>query len=567
MGETMIRKSLLLGAAFVAGLGLAATANAQTRETLTIGVVQFPSTFHPNIEPLTIKTYILGLVKRPLTLYDWTPKKVAQLAVDVPTIENGGAKIIDLGGGRRGIEMTVRLQPNARWGDGRPVTARDMLFGIKIGKAEGTGVNNTEIFRRIVRAEAQGEKAVRIVIEGTPYDYNDLYDIHVLPAHIEEPIFDGMAQKTDYKTNTAYNRNTVNPGLWAGPYMIREVQTGSQVVMERNPHWWGKRPAFNRVVVRAVENTAALQANLLSGDIDMPAGEGVGLTIDQVLELRKSNRTAQDRFNFNIKPALTHEHIDLNQENPILKDKRVRQGLLFAIDRDEMVKELFEGTQPVASAWIAQSSPEYSRDVKQYRRDTRQAIQLFEQAGFNRVGSDGVRVNAQGQRLSFEFMTTAGNRLREQIQQYMQSQWKEVGVEAVIKNEPARTFFGETMRQRRYTGMGLYAWTSQPEESPERILGTKGIPTQANGWAGSNYPGWSNAEFDRLNAQLMTELDFNKRRPIWNRMQQIYAEELPALPLFYRADPHVIPKWLQGVQPTGNQFSVTYWIEDWTVRN
>lgn len=559
----MIRKSLLLGAAIVAGLGVG-IAQAQQRNSLTIGVVQFPSSFHPNIDPLTVKTYALGLTKRPLTLYDPTPQKIAQLAVDVPTIENGGAKIVDLGGGKRGIEVTIRLQPNARWGDGRPVTSRDLLFGIKMGKTEGTSVNNTEVFRRIAKAEARGDKTVVITIDGTPYDYNDLYDIHVLPAHIEEPILDGLAAKTDYKANTAYNRATNTPGLWAGPYMISEVQTGSQIIFTRNPHWWGKRPAFDRVVMRAVENTAALQANLLSGDIDMPAGEGVGLSIDQVLALRKDNNF-NARFNVNIKPALTHEHIDLNQDNPILKDKRVRQGLLFAIDREQLVKELFEGTQPVATGWIAPASPEYTNDVKQYRRDTRQAIQLFEQAGFNRTGSDGIRVNAQGQRLSFEFMTTAGNRLREQIQQYLQSQWKEVGVEVVIKNEPARTYFGETLRQRRYTGMGLYAWTSQPEESPERILGTKGIPTQANGWAGSNYPGWSNAEFDRLNAQLMTELDFNKRKPIWAQMQKIYAEELPALPLFYRADPHVWPKWLGNVRPTGNQFSVTYWIEDWTV--
>jgi peptide/nickel transport system substrate-binding protein len=106
-------------------------------------------------------------------------------------------------------------------------------------------------------------------------------------------------------------------------------------VLEPNPHWAGGKPGFRRIVLRHIvlrhiENTAGLQANLLSGDVDMVSGEGSGLTIDQVLALQKQH---PDSFRYTFKPSLTYEHIDLKKENPLLADVRVRRALLMAMDR------------------------------------------------------------------------------------------------------------------------------------------------------------------------------------------------------------------------------------------
>src|SRR6202000_2767796 len=106
---------------------------------------------------------------------------------------------------------------------------------------------------------------------------------------------------------------------------------------------------FKRIILKHIENTAALQANLLSGDVDMVAGEGIGLTIDQVLDLRKQH---PDQFTYIFKPSLTYEHIDIQKDNPVLADPRVRKALLMAIDRETMVQKLFEGKQPVAATWV-----------------------------------------------------------------------------------------------------------------------------------------------------------------------------------------------------------------------
>ena len=162
-------------------------------------------------------------------------------------------------------------------------------------------------------------------------------------------------------------------------------------------------------------------------------------------------------------------------------------------------------------------------------------------------------------------MTTAGSRVRELVQQVLQSQWKQVGIDVRVRNEPARVFFGQTIRERRFTGLAMFAWGSSPENVPRSTLHSEEIPSEANGWSGQNYTGFKNAEMDKLLDAIEVELDRSKRKTMWQRVQEIYAEELPVLPLYWRANPYILPKWLKGVRPTGQQASSTLWIEDWTV--
>ena len=178
---------------------------------------------------------------------------------------------------------------------------------------------------------------------------------------------------------------------------------------------------------------------------------------------------------------------------------------------------------------------------------------------------DGLRRNAAGEPLRIELMTTAGNRTRELIQQVAQGQWRQLGIETVIRNEPARVFFGETTTKRRFTGLALFAWISSPENVPRTTLHSQEIPSEANGWSGQNFTGYRNPRMDELLDAIEVELDREKRAGLWHELQRIYAEELPALPLFFRADAHIWPKWLQGVAPTGHMAPVTLWVEQWRV--
>ena len=138
-----------------------------------------------------------------------------------------------------------------------------------------------------------------------------------------------------------------------------------------------------------------------------------------------------------------------------------------------------------------------------------------------------------------------------------------LGVDLRIRNEPARVFFGRTVQQRRYTGMAMFAWFSSPQNVPRSNLHSSMIPTEKNGWSGQNYTGFRNVEMDQLLEDIEVELDREKRRLMWHRLQQIYAEELPVLPLYFRSNSHVWPHWLSGVTPTGHLNYSTLWVEHW----
>jgi len=150
------------------------------------------------------------------------------------------------------------------------------------------------------------------------------------------------------------------------------------------------------------------------------------------------------------------------------------------------------------------------------------------------------------------------------VEQVLQSQWREIGVELHLKNQPARVLFGESVTKRNFT-MALFAWTSAPENVPRTTLRSDEIPAAATGWRGQNYAGFKSAEADRLIDAIEIELDRDRRAALWHRLQALYAEELPALPLYFRADAYVLPKWLKEVTPTGHQYPSTLWIEQWRV--
>ena len=176
-----------------------------------------------------------------------------------------------------------------------------------------------------------------------------------------------------------------------------------------------------------------------------------------------------------------------------------------------------------------------------------------------------MRGNAAGQTLSLELMTTAGNRTRELVEQVLQSQWRKIGVDVRLKNEPARVLFGQTLPHRRFD-MAMYAWISAPESVPRSTLHSDEIPGEANGFAGQNTPGFRNGEADRLIDALEIELDPEKRQEMWAELQRLYATELPSLPLYFRSDSFILPKWLKGLRPTGNQSPSTLWITEWSVK-
>ncbi len=540
-------------------LAWASPACAQTRDSLTIGITQFPSTFHPNIENMAAKAYVLGFARRPLTAYDPDWQLTCLLCETLPSLENWLAQRETTPEGKPGIRVTYRLRADARWGDGTPVSAEDLRFAWEAGRDPATGFGPAEFYRSAYQLIIEDSRTVTLRYDKVTFDYASAGDFQPLPAHIERPRW--QEDPRGYRNRTAYDTETTNPGLWNGPYRITAVQPGAGVSLERNPTWQGPAPTFHRIQIRTVENTAALEAQLLAGQVDMIAGE-LGLPVEQAAALERRTR---NRFQVTYKPGLIYEHLDLQHDNPALADRRVRQALLLATDRAQIVARLFEGRQKVADSSVNPLDPMHDPGVRQWPFDLPRARALLEEAGW-RPGPDGIRRNAAGERLSFELMTTAGNRAREAVEQVLQGMWRQAGIEARIRNEPPRVLFAETLSRRRFQGLALFAWISGPESVPRSTLHSEEIPTAERNWSGQNFGGWHSAEMDALLEALPQELDREKRRQLWSRLQAIYAEELPALPLWFRSDAHVWPRWLEGVRPTGHLNPTSLWVEEWRVR-
>ncbi len=545
-------------AAMAMAISALATTPADARDTdeLVIGMTQFPSTFHPSIDAMMAKSYVLAMTRRPFTTYDPDWKLICMLCTELPSIENGLAVPEKTPDGKQGIAVTYTIQPEATWGDGVPVTTRDVQFTWEVGRHPRSGIENMELYRTIQKIDVRDDKTFTMHFDKLTFDYAGINDFLLLPAHIEETPF--HADPENYRNRTAFDTDTTNDGLYFGPYVVAEVVPGSHIVLEPNPGWWGKTPEFKRIIVRVIENTAAMEANLLSGAIDMVAGE-LGLSLDQAIAFEKRHGR---QFQVIYKPGLIYEHVDMRLDNPILADIRVRKALVHAIDRESINRQLFDGKQPVALSFVNPLDWVHSTDIPTYAYDPKAAIRLLNDAGWRKT-LGGVRHDDAGNPLTLDIITTAGNRSRELIEQALQSQWKSVGIDVRIRNQPARVMFSESLSQRKFQGLAMYAWISSPENVPRTTQHSAFVPGENNNFAGQNYPGYAIPEVDDLLERIEVELDREKRRGMWQRLQHLYAENLPVIPLYFRSDAFVLPLWLRGVEPTGHQYPTSLWVENW----
>ncbi|MCR9221313.1 MAG: peptide ABC transporter substrate-binding protein [Alphaproteobacteria bacterium] len=549
-----------LAAALTAGIiGLSAPsgpAAAASKERLVIGISQYPSTLHPSFDSMLAKSYVAGLARRPVTVYDPDWELTCLLCTGLPTVEDGTAVFETAETGDPGVAVTYELKDGLVWGDGTPISTEDVLFTWEVGHDQRTGIDAYELYRRIDRVAVHDDRRFTLHINKRTCDFQGINDFNLLPAHIERPIFDA-GEPGEYRARTAYQTDPTNPALWFGPYRVSGVVPGQRITLARNPRWWGDPPYFEEIVVRTIENTAALTANLLSGDIDMIAGE-LGLAIDQALAFGARHG---ERFQILYNPGLIYEHLDVMLDHPALGERPVRQALIQAIDRQAISERLFGGRQPVAHGNVNPLDAVHFDGAPAWGYDPAAAERLLDEAGWTK-GPDGVR-RKDGERLAFTLMTTAGNKSREQVQQVLQAQWREIGAAVEIRNEPPRVFFGQTVSQRRFDGLAMFAWLSSPRAIPRTTLHSEQIPSEANSFTGQNYTGYANPEMDRIIDALETECADADQERLWAELQTLYATDLPAIPLYFRANSYILPTALEGLRPTGHQYPSTLWVEEW----
>lgn len=546
-------KKILSLSAFLLGAALAGPAN----NSLVVGTSQEP----PNIldywatNNLAISSEINGYMGAALVNFDNDGDLFPEIATGVPTLANGGYKVVKNAAGdvvRNSVTYTIR--PDAKWSDGKRITIADFQFWLKVQNDERVPVPDRDPWEN-AKITAVDNDTFTITYE-PPYLFADQTSPGLAPAHVMSAAFNAFDAATkNQKDAKAVNEQWTKfigqfttsrnlPKVVAGPFRPTAWRPGNSLTMTRNPNYWrkpqgGEDKYVQTVTYRFIPNTNTLKVNVLSGQID--AVSSVGLTFDQALDLQRS---ARNKFNVYFVPGAVWEHIDVNTRSQKAKDldlddPRMRQALLLSIDRDALVKALFQGKQPVSNNFVNPLSKVYNENVRDYNLNVAQAKQLFSQLGW-KPGSDGI-LEKGGKKLSLNFGTTAGNTTRERVQQILQNQWKQVGVQVNIQNYPASVFFGPDFLSKGQEGkwdLAMYAWSANPIFEQGDLFKGEGIPTAANGYAGQNYSGWNNAEYNKLHKQALTEFNLADRIKLMDRMQTIWSNEVPSLPLYFRANPY-----------------------------
>lgn len=527
--------------------------SAAPKEEVVIGISQEPDILFPGLGgSLAVSTEVQQALFMSGVRWSDEWKLTPMQAREVPTLQNGLWKLLP--GGK--MRLTWHLKP-LPWHDGVPVTSEDFVFTHRAIMNDKVPVISRDFEKRVENVYAPSPETLVVTFkEHYAYANTAIIQYGPWPRHLLEKAY---RQNPSGLDKLPYG-NDPQATITNGPYQLVSWQKGSSIVAEAYPRYTLGQPRIKRIVWRVIPDTNTLVANMLSGAID--AISPIGITFDQAVQLDQQIRGRRLAEQVLFTPGLIWEHIDLNLGSPKLKDVRVRQALLYALDRQAMVNALFGGKQPVADSYLPPKHYGFDPALPKYAYDPEKAKRLFAEAGWT-PGPDGILRNAQGERFTVTIGTTAGNRVREDVEQILQSQWRKVGVDLRVTNQPARVFFGETTRHRQFE-MAMYAWLLSPVSDCETLFTTENIPSPQNAYNGQNFSGFSHPEMDRLCHRIPTELDQAARAAMLRRTQRILAEELPVLPLYFRVDVTATKRGLLNWKPTGlGQSQITWNASQW----
>jgi len=442
---------------------------------------------------------------------------------------------------------TYRLRPGMKWSDGTPLTAEDVAYTfnrIIDGKYEKT--NFGSYTASMVRAEALDDVTVRIEVS-KPSPVMDHLFVFILPKHIWESIDGKEVRKYD-------NEGTPeSPTVGSGPYVMVERQPGQFIRLMANPNWYGGERPVDEIVFRVFNNADALGQALKSGEIDFAHGLDLGVyeSLQGIPEITtvSASPASYSEVAFNTGAAL-EDGTPIGDGNPLLKDPALRQALQWAVDRQAIVDRVLGGQGAAGSTVIPPLYTQWHLDpANPYSYDPAKAGQLLDAAGYA-LGDDGVRVDAQGNRLSFELLYRNDDPNSKKSSEFVQSYFGDVGVEVQLKGVSEDALY-EIVGQGNFD---MFEWGWGVEPDPNYMLSTFTCGSRSYEEDGTIYANLSdsfycNPEYDELFEQQATETDFAERQAIVREMQQ----------MLYDAGVYLVTYYANGLEAYRND-RFTGWV-------
>ena len=411
------------------------------------------------------------------------------------------------------LTFTFTLRDGVKFHDGRPFTSADakytldLVFSSTFAKSasfyEGTGAERRSYIKSVEAPDAH----TLVVTTTKPWTglLPNLVPVAIIPK-------DGYATQKDHPLGT-------------GPFKFVGYDGSQQVLdLQANPDYWDGAPHIPVVRVRVIPDTNALQAELLSGRVDI-APLPTGLSPDAIKQLGQNPKLQVLQFTGSNLNLLT-----FNCSQPPLNDVRVRQAIGYAIDREGMIRDLLLGQGKIAHSILPEESWAY-RAGQKYSFDPAMARKLLDEAGLRDPDGDGPQMRfAKPVVFKVSGSSVAAKNYAGVIQNYL----KNVGVPVTIETAELNTLFDELRRGNFQIFYGQWVGGNQDPIFFKDLFATSEIPTETR--ASRNRSRYSNKELDALIAEAVNTFDREKANQLYERIQDIVTRDVPVLPLWYQAN-------------------------------
>ncbi len=413
-----------------------------------------------------------------------------------------------------GLNYTITLKENLSWQDGEALTSADVAFTMQYFKENLLGRFTTAANKVASVTTPDAQTAVlTLASPDATFLPNSLTDIPILPEHVWSSI-------TDPKT--------VEEPMGSGPYILAEYRADQFYRLVENPNFWGPKPAFDSIIAPVIRDQTATFQALQAGEIDV-AVRNVSPELVERFSSRNDLKIAQG-------PGFASTIVIMDVTQGALANPAVRQVMAGLIDYNRLIDNLLlsYGTSG-PPGFLPPASPVANPNTQEYPKFTPAEAQArLEELGFSK-GSDGVYVDAEGNQLEFEFLTYSDNPIRlraaELIAQDLQAGGFSINIRTMEREALVDRVWPEfDVSKGRSYQMSMFGW-SAPVAAQARL----GALLHSDPSVGVlNLSGYNNPEIDSLADQAAITSDPEARAALLYDIQEIVAQELPLITLFYQ---------------------------------
>jgi peptide/nickel transport system substrate-binding protein len=482
-------------AALALGLGLAAPSHAFAQQPQRGGVLTVihwpePTVLNGAINAGFAAAYISTKVFEGLVEYDRTGKAFPQLATSWSVSPDG-------------LSVVFHLRSGVKWHNGEDFTADDVKFSLGVWKKYHS--RGRLIYANVTRVDTPDPLTVIVRLSRPAPAMMASLNAFTSPV-MSRRAYAGA----DVPTSPA-NQHPIG----TGPWVFKEWQRGSYIMLDRNPSYWqAGRPYPDRMVVRYLPDPEARSAVLESQEVLFAAQSPIDLSDVRRLAALPYIGVTTDGYQY-FAPVVT---MQFNNRKPPFDNPLVRKAIAFAMNRQQIVQNVWFGFGKAATGPIASTSDYYTGDVEKYPYDPQRAEALLDQAG-HKKDANGVRLS-----VAYDISPLGSEYLR--LGEVLKQQLAQVGVEIDLRTEDDATSMHRLYYDYNFDFFTAYVGTyADPQLAvywSKNIV--KGVPF-------SNASGYSNPKMDELLEQVQVENDHAKRVQEFHQMQQIAAHDLPIFPL------------------------------------